>query len=154
MLVDRKQPSSCRTTALRHFPLSLPTPLSTCLPDLESRPDPSLTSPLMVVPPLPRDSQSTAPPVTDVRAPVSVRICITICLRDSYSSPPPPCACMENGRGRRSESDPPGWSNPNNRLTLNERGPGRRLDVSFSTRHFSVFPGNLIVHVGEVKRAL
>lgn len=67
----------------------------------------------------------------------------------------PTFACAD---GWRSESDPPGWSNPNNRRTLNERGPGRsgskwRLDVSFLTRHFSAFPGNLIVHVESKDQA-
>lgn len=72
-------------------------------------------------------------------APVSARICTAICLRGSYLR-----LYGERTRAEKQVRSFPGWSNPNNRRTLNERGPGR---VSFPTRHFSSFPGNLIVHV-------
>lgn len=118
MLVDRKQPSSCRTTALRHIPLSLPTRYQPAY--LISKATPSLTCPLTVEP-----SPPFAPPpwfavdCTDHNVYAPVSSCIPL-----YAFVTPIPAWRTDASGR-SESDSPGWSNPNNGRALNERGPGR-----------------------------
>lgn len=114
--------------------------LSTCLPDLESHPsaDPSLTSPLTVVP---RDSQSTAP------ATMSMHLYMHHYMPSWLLSPP----VWRTDAGGEASQIPRGDRTPTIGVRWMNVDQGRHRIEATSSRCFlpqlGIFPGNLIVRI-------
>jgi len=118
MPIDRKQPSSCRTTA--PAPLFLLICLSTCPYLIPKATLPQRTS----RPPAFFPLREFAVDCTgyDMHASISVPMYGVVCA-----------SVVSTFEGRTGgEPDPPGWSNPDNRRTLNEREPLRESRVRLS----------------------
>jgi len=142
MLVDRKQPSSCRTIALRS-----PLPFYwRCQPAY-------LISKATILVPIPcsRTPSWSSPAICSrpirigVHAPVSASVCIAICLHGSY-------LCLYGERTQRSGSpeviEPQQWAYIE--WTWARMSVGRGSISAFSFTPFSTFPSNLIVLRGNI----